>query len=219
MLTSPDADAALRPRQPAQPAPPAPPVRCALDSDLSTLMPLIRQGCTRSFAQLYGLTNSRLFGIVLRINASRCEAEEVLQEVYVRVWTERAQFDLERAKVMHWLGAIARHAAIDSLRRRQVRPATQTGWATADTEDDCYALLPSSWPSPFELLARQQGQQAIDGLLAALTDAQRQCLALAYLNGMSHAQIAQQLGQPLGTVKSWLRRAFDTMRPGLAAHR
>ena len=212
MLSFPDSDSAVGAGPPARPTP------GGLDSALCALMPLIRQGCPRSFAQLHALTGARLFGIVLRINPSRCEAEEVLQEVYVRVWTERAQFDLERAKVIPWLGAIARHAAIDSLRRRRVRPATQTGGAL-DEATDCYAHCPSPWPGPFEQLAQQQGQQAITSLLPALTDDQRQCLTLAYLNGMSHVQIAQQLGRPLGTVKSWLRRAFDTLRPSLAEHR
>jgi RNA polymerase sigma-70 factor (ECF subfamily) len=190
----------------------------ALDDELAQLIPPICVGCSESFARLYALTSTRLFGIVLRINSTRPEAEELLQDIYLKVWTGRARFDLDKGSVMGWLTGIARYAAIDSLRRRHTRPEPQ--WEMAHVEvSDCYAECPSSTEGPVEAMVAQQLAQAIQYFMAELPAGQKRCLALALYDGMSHSEISQHLGLPLGTVKSWLRRALDMMRPALAHHR
>ena len=190
----------------------------AQEQVLLGLMPLICNGCRASFERLYQLTASRLFGIVLRINPTRPEAEEVLQEIYVKVWTRRSSFDGAKGPVMFWLAAIARYGAIDSLRRRQARPEVNLN-SDVSAADDCYAGFASATPGPLESVIQNQGAHAIRDMLRALPDTQRQSLTLAFYDGLSCSQIAQHLNQPLGTVKSALRRAFQKMRPALADHR
>ncbi len=190
----------------------------SVDLELISLMPLVCAGCRTSFARLYGLTAARLFGVVLRINSVRPEAEEVLQETYAKFWNDRARFDGAKGKLMFWLIGMARCGAIDSLRRRRARPAV--GSATEATDaSDCYAGFMSATPGPLESAMLKQSADAVQNMLVSLPDAQRQSLALAFYEGLSHSEIAQRLGRPLGTVKSSLRRALAKMRPALAEHR
>jgi RNA polymerase sigma-70 factor (ECF subfamily) len=189
-----------------------------LDGELLDLMPQVVLGCTKSFARLYSLTSRPLFGIVLRINAVRPEAEEVLQETFVRVWAQRAQFDAGRGKAMVWLAAIARYRAIDSLRMRNRLPLFDVALCVDEVADD-YGDFVSACLGPLEAAIRLQQAQAVARLLGVLADGPRQSLMLAFHEGLSHSEIARRLGRPVGTVKSWLRRAFADLRPALEGHR
>ena len=188
------------------------------DQALNDLMPAVRDGSEAAFQRLYALTSPRLFGIVLRINAVRPEAEEVLQETYIKVWTERASFDDSKGKLMFWLTAIARYGAIDSVRRRHARPAMKLATEATDATD-CYAGFVSPVPGPLEHIILKQGASAVLDMLGSLPQAQRQSLQLAFYEGLSCSEIAHRLNKPLGTVKSSLRRTLQKMRPALAAHR
>ncbi len=181
--------------------------------ELARLLQNVQCGCAPSFEQLYALTSARLFGIVLRINRDQAEAEEILQEVYFKAWQQCHQFDATRGAVVHWLAGIAHNTAISSLRRRRARPVTRQ-----DGGEDDYAASVSDWPPQWEAVAQAQAARAVGESLARLSSEQRQCLTLAFFDGLSHAEIAQQVGKPLGTVKSWLRRALLTMRPSLTEH-
>jgi RNA polymerase sigma-70 factor (ECF subfamily) len=191
--------------------------RSSLDRELTALMAGVGHDCRTSFRRLYRLTHSRLLGTVLRINPVRSEAEEVLQETYLRVWTERARFDASKGDVLSWMAAIARHRAIDSLRRRHARPAL----APAHHEDEpaeCYAAFAIPAPGPCEIAIQGQTAHAVQRLLGHAPEPQRQMLTLAFLEGLSHREIAQRLQRPLGTVKSTLRRALRSMRAQVAQH-
>jgi RNA polymerase sigma-70 factor (ECF subfamily) len=172
-----------------------------------------------SFERLYGLTSPRLFGIVLRIHPDGAEAEDVLQDVYLKVWRRCAQFDADKGSVMHWLSGMARYSAIDGHRRRTSRPSTVHRSIADDEDTDPYAGMESNDPQPLELVIRDHSAAAVNRCLRLLSNEQRESLTLAYCDGLSHAQIAIRLGQPVGTVKSWLRRAYEVLRPALADHR
>ena len=190
-----------------------PGVHVEQDRELALLLQNVQRGCALSFAKLYVLTSARLFGIVLRINRDRPEAEEILQEVYFKAWQHCHQFDATRGVVVHWLVGIAHNVAISSLRRRGARPIPRH----AGGEDD-YAGCVSEWPQQCEALAQMQAARAVGEALARLSNEQRHCLTLAFFDGLSHAEIALQVDKPLGTVKSWVRRALAAMRPALAEH-
>lgn len=187
-----------------------------LDVELSDLLHAVRQGCRASFARLYTLTSGRLFGIVISINKDRADAEEVLQEVYIKVWNRCAQFDARKGQAMYWLRGIAHYSAIDNLRRRDARP--HGSFTPAAAEGDPYAGLPSADLLPLDLVIRARSGDAVRRCLCKLSTEQREILTLAFYNGLSHVEIALQVQRPLGTVKSLLRRSLALMRPALAGH-
>ena len=188
------------------------------DAELLALLSRVGERCPLSFRRLYALTCDQLFGIVCRINRDRAEAEDVLQEVYVKVWSVASQFDAARGRPIHWLSGIAHHAAIDSLRRRGARPDRQPVGALFG-EDDPYWGMASGDPDPLDNVINLASANAVRQSLASLSAEQRQSLTLAFFDGLSYPQIAQRMGRPTGTVKSWVRRTLRVMRGGLTAHR
>ena len=190
--------------------------------ELAGLMRMAATGCMQSFESLYQMTNCRLFGVILRINRDRGESEEVLQETYVKAWRQIGQFDASRGGAATWLTAIARNNAIDSLRRRlrlrQTRPLRKL--APGDECDegfDPYDQLASPEAGPLENLITRRQTEFVRDCLNTLPPDQRASLTLAFYNGLSHQEIAQHLGKPLGTVKSWVRRSLVSLRATLEA--
>ena len=138
----------------------------------------------------------------------------MLQEVFTTVWHKAGQFDAGKAAAMTWMGMIARNRAIDSLRRRQTSPQTVSSVITHadDEETDMLNALPSDAPGPLDLLEQASEAMALQDCMAQLNKDQRQSLALAYYQGLSHSEVAEQLRQPLGTVKSWVRRGLQGLK-------
>jgi RNA polymerase sigma-70 factor (ECF subfamily) len=184
--------------------------------DLSRLLARSGLGDRAAFATLYERTSSHLFAVVLRINRDRAQAEDILQEVYVNVWRAARSFDAAQSQPLTWLTSIARNRAIDSLRRAQTRPQMQTpgGAASADDGEDenVYDTVADASPGPLDLLSRAAEMRALEQCMDKLSALQRQSVALAFFHGLSHAEVATQLRQPLGTVKSWVRRALMTLK-------
>jgi RNA polymerase sigma-70 factor (ECF subfamily) len=170
--------------------------------DLSRLLARAGLGDRAAFATLYERTSSHLFAVVLRINRDRAQAEDILQEVYVNVWRAASSFDAAQSQPLTWLTSIARNRAIDSLRRQQTQPRMRAASAFADggeSEDD----------DVYETVADARSLAACMDQLAAT---QRQSLALAFFQGLSHGEVAAQMRQPLGTIKSWVRRALVALK-------
>ena len=188
------------------------------DPVLGELLAATQQGCDVSFEQLYRLTSVHLLRVVLRINRHGAEAEEVLQEVYASAWGNCNQFDRNRGNAMTWLTSIAHNKAIGSLRRRQVRPEGHIEARRVDSDSDPFESMPSAYLQPPEQLAEFQTVCAVQVFLDSLPHDHRTSLMLAFSEGLTHAEIACRLNKPLGTVKSWVRRALVAMRPALAAH-
>ncbi|MEO8155828.1 MAG: sigma-70 family RNA polymerase sigma factor [Rhizobacter sp.] len=186
--------------------------------DLSRLLARTGLADRAAFAQLYERTGAHLFAVVLRINRDRAQAEDVLQEVYVNVWRAAQSFDAAQSQPLTWLTSIARNRAIDSLRRKQAEPSlvTSTQPATlsneSDEERDVYDNVADSAPGPLALLSQASDARALSNCMQGLTAQQRQSVALAFYDGLSHAEVAEQMRQPLGTVKSWVRRALLSLK-------
>lgn len=195
----------------------------AVDADIQDSAAYVAQmmfkagaGCGVSFAAVYRLTSNQVFTMILRINRDRSEAEDVLQETYLSAWTRAHWFDQSKGEVLAWLATIARHRAIDSLRHKQHRPQLQ--WHVGDQiGGDVYAHELSPCLGPLELTAQRSDARLITGHLVGLPAMQRQSVVLAFYEGLSHPEIALQMGKPLGSVKSWVRRGLAGLKAGMSA--
>lgn len=188
--------------------------------ELARLLGRSGLGDRAAFATLYERTSAHLFAVVLRINRDRAQAEDILQEVYVNVWRSAQGFDAAQSQPLTWLTSIARNRAIDSLRRAQTQPQLQSVHTSADDDHDgstMYDQVADESAGPLELLGRAADARELSRCMAGLSAAQRQSVALAFFDGLSHAEVAAQMREPLGTVKSWVRRALLSLKACLDA--
>jgi len=163
----------------------------------------------RAFAELYQKTSSHLFAVALRIVRERGIAEELLQEAYVNVWHHAGSYAAERAQPTTWLTAIVRNRCLDHVRKRDLDTVSMT----RDADDDAPELsLPDGGPGPAEMLLAGADAHAIRECVERLEGGSRQAIALAFFQGLTHSELAQHLAQPLGTVKSWIRRGLERLK-------
>jgi RNA polymerase sigma-70 factor, ECF subfamily len=175
--------------------------------DDEKLISLITQAQEGALAQLYDRYSRLIFSLALAIVNDRATAEEVTLDVFMRVWQKAASYRVDQAKVSTWLTHIARHHAIDVLRRRAVRPDQYTAnWEEEVSNDE----LPEHDPQEFAELSFQR--ERVQAALVQLPDEQKQALILAYFNGYTQREIAEKLKQPLGTIKTRLRLALQKLR-------
>ena len=180
--------------------------------DLSRLLSQAGLGDRAAFATLYERTSSHLYAVVLRINRDRGQAEDVLQEVYVNVWRAARSFDAAQSQPLTWLTSIARNRAIDSLRRAATQPQVHISHPSDEEDSDVYDNLADPAAGPLEMLSQASDARALSHCMEGLSAQQRQSVALAFYDGLTHAEVASHLGQPLGTVKSWVRRALAALK-------
>jgi RNA polymerase sigma-70 factor (ECF subfamily) len=200
---------------------PLPPTRLGVPDwpqrshELSQLLQRCSLGDRAAFRRLYELTSGHLFAVVLRIQRNRAQAEDLLQEEYVTQWKAAGSFDAAQSQPLTWMTSVARHRAIDSLRRAAAQPQTVSGSGTEDDGDaapDLAESRPHPGPGPLDLLGQASDARQLGQCLQALSAQQRQSVALAFYDGLCHAEVAEHLRQPLGTVKSWLRRALMSLK-------
>ncbi len=162
----------------------------------------------RALAALYDATFTRVFGLVQRIVRSAALAEEVVEDTYFQVWRQAVRFDPGRGKALTWLLAIGRSRAIDAL-RHEARFAH-------DTLDEDGPLEPAcTQPVHDELLELARNRADLHQALMLLGAQPRQLVSMSFFRGLSHEEIAQQMGLPLGTVKTQIRRALLALRDAL----
>ena len=182
--------------------------------DLAQLLARSALGDRAAFRALYERTSAHLYAVLLRIQRDRDLAADLLQEVYVNAWKSAGTFDAQQSQPLTWLTHIARNKAIDSLRRAQAQPRLESVHADGDDDEatDLDQRVADESPGPEQLLQRAADARALDRCLQGLTPPQRQSVALAFFDGLSHAEVAAHMRQPLGTVKSWVRRALATLK-------
>ncbi|HEY1271190.1 MAG TPA: sigma-70 family RNA polymerase sigma factor [Terriglobales bacterium] len=162
-------------------------------------MSAIRSGDEQAMAQLYDRYSLIVYSVALRVLGDTGAAEDVLQEVFLQLWLNPDAFDASRGSLPAWLAVIARNRAIDSLRKR--RPST-------DIED----VVVSVEPDLAGDAERNRALEKIRGTLSGMPQAQRVALELAFFEGLTHTEIAQKTGEPLGTIKTRIRAGLLGLR-------
>jgi RNA polymerase sigma-70 factor, ECF subfamily len=167
------------------------------NAQLETILARCARQDAHALEELYARVAPLLLAVLIRMLRSRELAEDALQDVFVRVWRYAGRYEAQRGRALAWLVSIARYRAIDMQR-------AQKQWVGLDAVEE-----------PVAPAARSEStltQRALERCLELLSGEQRQCLALAYQQGLTHDGIATALGYPLGTVKSWVRRALLSLR-------
>ncbi len=161
-----------------------------------------------ALGRFYDLTVSRVYGVALRIVRNDDMAEEVVSDVYMQVWRDAHRYDDTRGRVLGWLLIIARSRALDLLRRQD----------EAFSHPEPYELVSepdNGQKNAEDLLEAAQAGTALHAAMSQLTPLQRQLLALAFFRGLSHSEIVEHCGMPLGSVKTHIRRALGILRETL----
>jgi RNA polymerase sigma-70 factor, ECF subfamily len=184
--------------------------------ELANLLARVALGDRACFAQLYASTRRDLFGVALRVLGSRETAEEALQEAFVNIWHNAATYRPAGSQAMTWMTTIVRNRALDFLRSEGKHPRRAAHVSLHDAEDEAVQIAATD-PGPPELLAQALDALGIRRCMDGLDPAHRQALSLAYYQGLSHSEIGIQMGAPIGTVKSWVRRGLDRLQQCLAA--
>jgi RNA polymerase sigma factor (sigma-70 family) len=161
---------------------------------------------------LYDLTSGKLFGLSLRVTGKRDWAEDVLQEAFITIWRSAGDYRATLSPPLAWMGMIVRSRGLDFLRRRTSERAD-----TAQELDDAVnETVAGDSPDPADTAQASEQAWALHECLRKMEGRQREVVSLAYLRDLSHAQLADQLQLPLGTVKTWIRRGLDQLRGCLA---
>ena len=176
--------------------------------DLVKLLARAAKRETDAFEALYRSTSAKLFGIILRILRQEEAAEEVLQDVYLKIWDHASDFDKSRASPITWMATIARNRALDELRKRKV-PVASDGADISEIAD------PQKLPA--DRVEINQELRRLEACLDGLGEQKSIAIRLAYLDGMSRQQLAERLGQPVGTIKTWLHRGLKQLKDCLGS--
>ena len=160
-----------------------------------------------AFRELYEAYGPRVKAYMMRRGADAGTAEDLAQETLLTVWRKAALYAGEKGSMTTWVFAIARNLRIDRLRREVPWQELPEGRMAQASED----------PLPDEAMAEKEQQERVQAALADLPPEQKEVVSLAYLDGLSHSEIAERLGVPLGTVKSRMRIAYQKIRQGLAS--
>lgn len=175
-----------------------------MSNELDALLRQVARGDSAAFATVYDLTKARVYGLVTRVVRDPGYSEETTQEVYLEVWRTAAQYDPARGSALAWLLTMAHRRAVDRVRAEQAgsRRESRYGAASADPPVDVVA------DSAIAGDERRRVAQCLEGL----SDAQRQCIELAYYQGLTYSEVSQRLAANLSTIKSRIRDALRGLR-------
>jgi RNA polymerase sigma-70 factor (ECF subfamily) len=173
----------------------------ALSDELATLLGLAAQGDGEAFRRLYDLESPRLYAVALRITRQAALAADAVHDAFLQVWRNAARFDPARGNARAWLVSLVRYRAIDAVSRigREV--------SVAEPQDQ-----PDPDPNPLDRLLETRAGETLHRCLEEVPKQRRDWVMLAFFDGLTHAEVAARVGQPLGTVKSGIRRALLALR-------
>lgn len=164
----------------------------------------VAQGDQQAFSELYDELSGRVLGLITRLLRDRAQSEEVAQEVFLEVWQQAAKFDTKRGSAASWVLTMAHRRAVDRVRAAQSSRDRDTKIGIRDFE--------SGFDQVSESVEIRIEHERVSRALGRLTEFQRQAVQLAYYGGYSHSEMAEQLGVPIGTVKTRLRDGMIRLR-------
>jgi RNA polymerase sigma-70 factor (ECF subfamily) len=179
-----------------------------LSSDLDALVRRVARGDRDAFAAVYDLTKSRVFGLVVRVLRDAGYSEETTQEVYLEVWRTASQYDPGKGSALAWMMTMAHRRAVDRVRSEQAGSRRESRYGAATAEPVSAAAHDPVADSAIAGDERRRVAECLDGL----TDAQRQCIELAYYEGLTYSEVSQRLAANLSTIKSRIRDALRGLR-------
>lgn len=171
-------------------------------NDIAYLIGRVSLKDRKAFATLYDRSAPKLFGVCLRILRDRSEAEDALQDVYVKIWQRADRYVASQANPLAWLAAIARNHAIDVVRTR--RPV-------ATDIDEAYDVADALMTPEEAVVIRSEGRR-IDRCMQELASERASAVRRAYIEGLSYEELAEIHGVPLNTMRTWLRRSLLKLR-------
>ncbi len=172
------------------------------EADPARLIARVALADRKAFAALYRATSGKLFGVCLRMLQDRADAEEALQEIYIKVWNNAGAYRADMAQPMTWLTAIARNHALDMLRRRRQ--------AAVELDEAGEIADPQAGPEETAVLT-SEGRR-IEDCMRELEKDRADAVRAAYVEGMSYLELAGLHGVPLNTMRTWLRRSLIKLR-------
>ncbi len=176
-------------------------------SDLVDLLARVAAKDRAAFADLYAATSSKLLGVILRILQRRSLSEEVLQEVYVKIWERAADYNPAKGSPIGWLATIARNRALDEVRRKNPQSIEDTPEAL-DVMSDTLDQL--------SLMEQSEDLNRLVACLDKLEGNRREIVVLAYCYGLSREDLSRRYSAPVPTIKTWLHRSLAQLRTCLS---
>lgn len=158
-----------------------------------------------AFKVLFDQTAGRLLAVASRVLLDRVQAEDVVQDVFVKLWNQAVQRSPAQPCTLAWLCVVTRNMAIDHLRKK--RPETPLQWVDANGDERWHDVADEQH-SPMEQLLEHEDGVRLGACLGRLEPEPRQAVLFAFYEGLSHVEIAQRMCKPLGTVKAWTRRSL-----------
>jgi RNA polymerase sigma-70 factor (ECF subfamily) len=177
------------------------------------LLPAVAGGDVHAFEALYDRHSSTIYALLLRILGDADDAQEVLQETFVKAWTNARTFDAVRGSEIAWLISIGRSRGIDRLRSRRTRSDRENDAGREESVRSTFVVRATGVEQAIE----SEERIAVRSALTALPEAQRHALELAYFEGLSQSEIAARLGEPLGTIKTRIQLGMKKLRERLQA--
>ena len=173
-------------------------------SNLDALLRRVARGDDAAFATLYDSTKTRVYGLVTRVLRDPGYSEETTQEIYLEVWRNAAEFDSAKGSALSWLLTMAHRRAVDRVRSEQAGSQRESRYGIANLETPADVVADSA------IAGDERGR--VIKCLEALSDAQRQCIEMAYYGGLTYAEVSQRLAANLSTIKSRMRDGLRGLR-------
>ncbi len=173
------------------------------DKQLTQVIGRIGLGDRHAFKKLYDATAPRLLSILRRMVHDHQQSEDLLQEVYIKVWHQAGSYRADKSSPLTWMGSIARYTAIDFIRKQERQPTTVAESVVTEV------AAPKTSPTNIE-------QQHLSNCIQLLSSDQRNAIIAAYLGGYTHSELSHRYNSPLGTIKSWIRRGLRSLKECLS---